>query len=187
MKKVSLLIAMIALVCGNAFAQLHFDFNDCPAGAKIAQTLGDPWTTWSNAPGGSEDGVFAEAGGSMAAYFTYGNDQVVQLGDHSTGVYDLEFDAYVPEGKNGYFNVLHHFAGSNSTWAMQVYMHMTNDGQNSTQAPGHGTVHAGSNGTCDLPCVYDEWMHFRVHVDADNDVAQLYFNVVGQDEELYAE
>ena len=187
MKKVSLLIAMIAFVCGNAFAQLSYDFNDCPAGAKIAQTLGDPWSTWSNAPGGSEDGVFAEAGGSMACYFTYGNDQVVQLGDHSTGVYDLEFDAYVPEGKNGYFNVLHHFAGSNSTWAMQVYMHMTNDGQNSTQAPGHGTVHAGSNGTCDLPCVYDEWMHFRVHVDADNDVAQLYFNVVGQAEELYAE
>ncbi len=187
MKKVSLLIAMIAFVCGNAFAQMHFDFNDCPAGAKIAQTLGDPWTTWSNAPGSAEDGVFGEAGGTMAAHFTYGNDQVVQLGDHSTGVYDLEFDAFVPQGKNGYFNVLHHFAGSNSTWAMQVYMHMTNDGQNSTQAPGHGTVHAGSNGTCDLPCVYDEWMHFRVHVDADNDVAQLYFNVVGQSEELYAE
>ena len=187
MKKVSLLIAMIAFVCGNAFAQMFYDFNDGVAGAKIAQTYGDPWTTWSNAPGGSEDGVFDEAGGSMAAHFTYGNDQVVMLGDHSTGVYDLEFDAYVPDGKNGYFNVLHHFAGSNSTWAMQVYMHMTNDGQNSTQAPGHGTVHAGSNGTCDLPCVYDEWMHFRVHVDADNDVAQLYFNVVGQAEELYAE
>ncbi len=178
---------MIAFVCGNAFAQLSYDFNDGVAGAKIAQTYGDPWTTWSNAPGGSEDGVFDEAGGSMAAHFTYGNDQVVQLGDHSTGVYDLEFDAYVPEGKNGYFNVLHHFAGSNSTWAIQVYMHMTNDGQNSTQAPGHGTVHAGSNGTCDLPCVYDAWMHFRVHVDADNDVAQLYFNVVGEAEELYAE
>ena len=186
MKKVSLLIAMIAFVCGNAFAQLHFDFDDCPEGAKIAQTLGEPWTTWSNAPGGAEDGVFGMAGGTMAAHFTYGNDQVVMLGDHSTGVYDLEFDAFVPEGKNGYFNVLHHFAGSNSTWAMQVYMHMTNDGQNSTQAPGHGTVHAGSNGTCDLPCVYDEWMHFRVHVDADNDVAELYFNVVGQPEELYA-
>ena len=187
MKKVSLLLAMIAFVCGNAFAQMSFDFNDGVAGAKIAQTYGDPWTTWSNAPGGAEDGVFGEAGGSMAAHFTYGNDQVVMLGDHSTGVYDLEFDAYVPQGKNGYFNVLHHFAGSNSTWAMQVYMHETNDGQNSTSAPGHGTVHAGSNGTCDLPCVYDEWMHFRVHVDADNDIAQLYFNVVGQPEVMYAE
>ena len=188
MKKVSLLIAMIAFVCGNAFAQLHFDFDDCPEGAKIAQTLGDPWTTWSYAPGGAEDGVFGIADGSMGCHFTYGNDQVVMLGDHSTGVYDLEFDALVPEGKNGYFNVLHHFTGDPNTcvWAMQVYMHETNDGQNSTQAPGHGTVHAGSNGTCDLPCVYDEWMHFRVHVDADNDVAELYFNVVGQSEELYA-
>jgi hypothetical protein len=190
MKKVSLLIAMIAFVCGNAFAQMSYDFNDGVAGAKIAQTYGMPWTTWTDNPGSSEDGVFGEAGGSMAAHFTYGNDQILYLGDHETGVYDLEFDAYVPQGKNGYFNVLHHFDGNNSNnciWAMQVYMHMTNDGQNSTQAPGQGTVHAGSNGTCDLPCVYDEWMHFRVHVDADTDIAQLWFNVVGQEEELYAE
>ena len=189
MKKVSLLIALIAFVFGNAFAQtvLSYDFNDGVAGAKIAQTYGMPWTTWSNAPGGSEDGTFGEAGGTMAAHFTYNNDQVLYLGDHSTGVYDLEFDAYVPNGKNGYFNVLHHFAGSNSTWAIQVYMHETNDGQNSTAAPGHGTVHAGSNGTADLPCVYDAWMHCRVHVDADNDVAQLYFNVVGEPEVMYAE
>ena len=179
MKKVSLLIAMIAFVCGNAFAQLSYDFEDGVAGAKIAQTYGDPWSTWSNAPGGAEDGTFGEIGGSMAAHFTYGNDQIVQLGEVSVGVYDLEFDAYVPEGKNGYFNVLHHFVvngGTGTSWAMQVYLHQTSDGQSSTNAPGHGTVHAGSNATCDLPCVYDEWMHFRVHVDADNDVAQLYFN-----------
>lgn len=190
MKKVSLLIALVAFVFGNAFAQMSYDFNDGVAGAKIAQTYGMPWTTWTNAPGGSEDGVFGEAGGSMAAHFTYGNDQILYLGDHEVGVYDLEFDAYVPNGKNGYFNVLHHFDGQNSDnciWAMQVYMHLTNDGQNSTSAPGHGTVHAGSNGTTDLPCVYDAWMHFRVHVDADSDVAQLYFNVVGEPEVMYAE
>ena len=190
MKKVSLLIAMIAFIMGNAFAQMSYDFNDGVAGAKIAQTYGMPWTTWTDNPGSAEDGVFGEAGGTMAAHFTYGNDQILYLGDHSVGVYDLEFDAYVPEGKNGYFNVLHHFDGTNADnciWAMQVYMHETNDGQTSTQAPGHGTVHAGSNATCDLPCVYDQWMHFRVHVSADTDVAQLYFNVEGQAEELYAE
>ena len=190
MKKVSLLIALVAFVFGNAFAQMSYDFNDGVAGAKIAQTYGMPWTTWTNAPGGSEDGVFGEAGGTMAAHFTYGNDQILYLGDHETGVYDLEFDAYVPQGKNGYFNVLHHFDGTNANnciWAIQVYMHETNDGQNSTAAPGHGTVHAGSNGTADLPCVYDAWMHFRVHVDADSDVAQLFFNVVGEPEQMYAE
>ena len=189
MKKVSLLIAMVAFVFGNAFAQMSYDFNDGIAGAKIAQTYGMPWTTWTNDPGSIEDGVFDEIGGSMAAHFTYRNDQILYLGDHEVGVYDLEFDAYVPQGKNGYFNVLHHFDGENSDnciWAMQVYMHETNDGESSTQNPGHGTVHAGSNSTCDLPCVYDEWMHFRVHVNADTDVAELYFNVVGQEEELYA-
>ena len=186
MKKVSLLIAMIVFAFSNAFAQMSFDFNDCPAGAKIAQTLGDPWTTWSYAPGSAEDGVFGEAGGSMACHFTYNNDQIVELGDHETGVYDLEFDILVPQGKNAYFNVLHHFTGNPNTckWAMQVYLHETNDGQNSTAAPGHGTVHAGSNGTADIPAVYDEWMHFRVHVDADNDLAYLYYNVVGQPEQL---
>jgi len=179
MKKVSLLIAMIAFVFGNAFAQMSYDFNDGVAGAKIAETYGMPWTTWTNHPGGSEDGVFDEAGGSMAAHFTYGNDQILYLGDHEVGVYDLEFDAFVPQGKNGYFNVLHHFDGNNSNnciWAIQVYMHETNDGQTSTQAPGHGTIHAGSNGTADIPCVYDEWMHFRLHVDTDLDVAEFFYS-----------
>ena len=185
MKKVSLLIAMIAFVFGNAFAQsLYFDFNDCPAGAKIAQTLGDPWTTWSNAPGGSEDGVFAEAGGTMATHFTYGNDQVLRLGGIETGVFDLVFDAYVPNGKNGYFNVLHHFAGSGSTWACQFYLCATDDGNgNTVTGEGHGTVHAGSNGTVDIPCVWDQWMQYRVHIDMDQDWATLYWNIAGQPEQ----
>ena len=185
MKKVSLLIAMIALVCGNAFAQsLYFDFNDCPAGAKIAQTLGDPWTTWSNAPGGGEDGVFAEAGGTMAAHFTFGNDQVLKLGGIETGVFDLVFDAYVPNGKNGYFNVLHHFAGGGSTWAAQFYLCCTNDGNNTTAfGEGMGTVHAGSNSTVEVPCVYDQWMQYRVHIDMDQDWATLYWNIAGQPEQ----
>ena len=185
MKKVSLLIAMIALVCGNAFAQsLYFDFNDCPAGAKIAQTFGDPWTTWSNAPGGGEDGVFAEAGGTMAAHFTFGNDQVLKLGGIETGVFDLVFDAYVPNGKNGYFNVLHHFAGGGSTWAAQFYLCCTNDGNNTTAfGEGMGTVHAGSNSTVEVPCVYDQWMQYRVHIDMDQDWATLYWNIAGQPEQ----
>jgi len=186
MKKVSLLTMFVAvmLFCSNAFAQtMYFDFEGQTAGNKIAQTLGAPWTTWSNAPGGSEDGVFGEAGGSMAAHFTYGNDQVLQLGGTSTGVYDLVFDAYVPNGKNGYFNVLHVFNGSGSTWAMQVYLQATNDGQNTTPADGHGTVHAGSNGTCDIPCVWEQWMQYRVHIDMDTDVATLYWNIAGQPEQ----
>ena len=179
MKKVSLLSMVFAamLFCSNAFAQgMVFDFEGQTEGAKIAQTLGEPWTTWSNLPGSAEDGVFGMADGSMAAHFTYGNDQVLRLGGAEAGVYDLVFDAYVPQGKNGYFNVLHEFAGAGSTWAMQAYLHMTNDGQTSTQAAGHGTIHAGGNSVADIPCVYDEWMHFRLHVDTDLDVAEFYYS-----------
>jgi hypothetical protein len=185
MKKLSLLFAMFVFVCANAFAQsMYFDFNDCPAGAKIAQTLGEPWTTWSNAPGGAEDGVFGEAGGSMAAHFTYGNDQVLRLGGIESGVFDLVFDAYVPNGKCGYFNVLHNFAGGGSTWAAQFYLCATNDGNDQTVVgEGHGTVHAGSNGTADIPCVWDQWMQYRVHIDMDNDVATLFWNIAGEPEQ----
>ncbi len=176
MKKVLFTLSLLAfLFAGNAFAQFSYDFTGCTAGAKVAQTLGMPWTTWSDAPGGAEDGVFGEIGGSMAAYFTFGNDQVVVLGEKQTGVYDIEFDVYVEEGYIGYFNIMHHYPCNNDQ-AIQVYLQATNDGQNTTVAPGHGTVHAGSNGTCDLACYSNDWMHFKVHVDCDNDLAQFYFD-----------
>lgn len=185
MKRLSLLFAMIAFLAGSTFAQsMYFDFEGQTAGNKIAQTLGEPWTTWSNAPGGAEDGVFGEAGSSMAAHFTYGNDQVLRLGGIESGVFDLVFDAYVPNGKCGYFNVLHNFAGGGSTWAAQFYLCATNDGNSSTiVGEGHGTVHAGSNGTADIPCVWDQWMQYRVHIDMDNDVATLYWNIAGHPEQ----
>lgn len=185
MKRLSLLFAMIAFLAGSTFAQsMYFDFEGQTAGNKIAQTLGEPWTTWSNAPGGAEDGVFGEAGSSMAAHFTYGNDQVLRLGGIESGVFDLVFDAYVPNGKCGYFNVLHNFAGGGSTWAAQFYLCATNDGNSSTiVSEGHGTVHAGSNGTADIPCVWDQWMQYRVHIDMDNDIATLFWNIAGQPEQ----
>ena len=196
MKNKIFTLLLLLLTASFCYAQdqeilISESFSSYNVGSKIAVAANNVgnywWTTWSNAPGSSEDGVVANFDNTKCGHLTYGNDQVLLLGDEENGNYDLEFDILIPEGKNGYFNILHHIAGFNSTWAMQCYLHLTNDGSNSTPAPGHGTVHAGSNSTCDLPCVYDEWMHFRVHVDADNDVAQLYFNVVGQPEEMYAE
>ena len=160
MKKVSLLIAMIAFVCGNAFAQFSYDFEDGVAGAKIAQTYGEPWTTWGNAPGGAEDGVFAEQG-SMAAHFTYGNDQVLNLGNATAGTYELSFDMYIPTGKDAYNNVLHIFNGSGSEWATEVY-YKTSDNGTSIKAAGV---------TTNFECPFDTWFTVKYTVDLDNDVA----------------
>ena len=179
------------IVFGAGESLLFEPFEEYFVGNKIAAgaiAFGhDWWTTWSNSPGSSEDGVVAEFEGTQCGHLTYGNDQVLLLGNEENGVYDLEFDILVPQGKNGYFNILHHFAGSNSSWAMQCYLHMTNDGQNSTQAPGHGTIHAGSNSTADVPCVYDAWMHFRLNVDTDTDVARYYYTAPGNNEILICE
>ena len=190
-----MLVAMFLFI-GNVNAQetevvLEDDFSAYTVGDKLAQGAlaisNDWWTTWSSTPGGSEDGVIAEIDGNKCAYLSYGNDQVLLLGGSQSGVYDLEFDILVPNGSTGYFNILHKFAGSNSKWAMQAYLHMTNDGQNSTYASGHGTVHAGSNGTADVAAIYDEWMHFRLHVDTDADVAQYYYTTPGNEEILVCE
>ena len=179
------------IVFGTSESLLFEPFEEYTVGNKIAvESIAaghDWWTTWSNTPGSSEDAVVANYNGTQCAHLTYGNDQVLLLGDEENGIYDLEFDILVPQGKNGYFNILHHFAGSNSTWAMQCYLHMTNDGQNSTQAPGHGTIHAGSNSTADIPCVYDAWMHFRLNVDTDTDIARYYYTAPGGNEILICE
>ena len=177
MKRVTLLLlAMLALLCGNAFAQFHYDFDDCPAGAKVAQTLGMPWTTWNNAPGGSEDGVFAEVDGNMAAYFVYGVDQVVSLGELSTGNYNIDFDVYVEENRSGYFNLMHHYP-CNDDQAVEVFIQCTyNSSSGMTTTDGHGTVNAGGQQVADVPTRWNDWMHFRVHVDLDNDVAELYLD-----------
>ena len=156
------------------------NFEAYTVGNKIAveaQAAGnDWWTTWTNNPGSAEDGVVAEAGGSKCGYISGSNDNVLLLGGQESGAYDLEFDILVPNGKNGYFNILHEFNGSGSTWAMQAYLNATNDGNSSTTyAPGHGTVHAGANSNGDIPAVVNEWMFIRVHVDCDADVAELFY------------
>ena len=164
MKKLSLLIAMIAFVCGNAFAQLSYDFNDGTAGAKIAQTYGAPGTTWSNAPGGAEDGVFAEMGGSMAAHFTYNNDQVLDLGNLTSGAYYVSFDMYIPNGKDAYNNILHVFNGQGSQWATEVH-YKTSE---------HGTMIEVGGEETNFDCPYDAWFNVKYFIDLDNDVATFY-------------
>lgn len=169
---------MIALVCGNAFAQFSYDFNDGTAGAKIAATYGLPWTTWSDNPGSAEDGVFGEINGEKAAYFTYGVDQVLALGELTSGAYDIEFDVYIEENYIGYFNLMHHHP-CDSDQAIQVYLQATNTGQqggSTIVSNGHGSVHAGGAEAFDIPCYWNDWMHFRIRVDIDNDVAEFYFN-----------
>ena len=166
-------------------------FEEYTVGGKIAQSAvaagHDWWTTWTNNPGGSNDGTVSNdyaSEGNNSGYFTNATDQVLLLGDYETGVYDLSFDIYTPAGKDGYFNILHKFpASDNGDWAMQAYFNAESDETNNEMwhSTGHGSVHAGGALVADLPCVEDEWMNVRVHIDCDIDEATLFFN----DQEIY--
>ena len=189
MKKASVFIALLAFVCGRAFAQevlVSDSFEDYTVGGKVAQqavAMGrDYLTTWNNNPGSSEDPTVVDtyaSDGSQSIYIgSTSNDVVVLLGGHETGVYEVTMDLYFEEGRSGYFNLMHNFAGSGSKWAMQAYFHLSNNGSSSTSTPGQGVVFAG----CTPPeapsftCYYNEWMHIKVFVDTDNDLAAFYVN-----------
>ena len=149
----------------------------------IAKDGAEHWTTWSKKEGGSEDGKVVDLNGNKAGYLTFGNDQVLLLGGYKSGEFDLELDVYVPAGSAAYYNVLHEFNGNNSSWAMQSYLHMTDNGMgNPVMAEGHGSVHAGEANIADIPCIYDAWMHFRMHINANTDKAELYYTMPGAEE-----
>ena len=167
---------------------LFEDFESYEAGNQIAKDGAEYWTTWSKKVGGATDGVVAEKDGNKYGHLTHGVDQVLLLGGYQSGVFDLEFDMYIPAEKVAYYNLLHEFNGSNSEWAMQAYIHLTDNGQSNPQyAQGHGTLHAGSNSTADVPCVHDGWMHFRVHIDANTDKAEYYYTMPGEEEQKACE
>jgi hypothetical protein len=142
----------------------------------------DWWTTWSGAPGSGEDGLVAEYSGIHCGHLTYGNDQILLLNKES-GVYDLEFDILVPEGKNAFFSLLHQFEG-NVDEAMYCHLHVVNDYYGIYSAPGHGSIRAGGYILSDIPCVYDAWMHIRLHIDIDGNLAYFYYTAPEAEEQL---
>ncbi len=157
-------------------------FEAYTAGDKIAEKGGEHWTTWSKKPGGAEDGVVGELDGNKFGHFTYGNDQILRLGGYQAGVFELSFDAYVPDGKGGYYNILHQFEG-NTSWALQAYFQMTDDGSgNAKISAGHGSVHAGASNVADIPCVYNGWMHIRIVINANTDKAEYFYTLPNGEE-----
>ena len=122
---------LLMLVCTFASAQMFsYDFEQLNVGDPVAATIGDPWTTWNNAPGSAEDGLIADeqAVGNRSLKIDSGNDVVLKLGDKTTGAYRLSFDMFVPEGKEAYFNVLHEFAGSNSSVLFNMWLNSESNG-----------------------------------------------------------
>ncbi len=167
----SLLAFTLVLTAAGLMAQSVYtdDFETYTTGSGIAeQDDTDTWTTWSNSPGGSEDPVVTDEaafGGSQALMVSGTNDGVLLLNDLIENRYRVEFYLMVPDGFIGYYNILQDFAGSGSTWGMQVYF--TN---------GTGTIDGDGAGAATFSYTPGEWMKIQHFVDLDNDWIDIYID-----------
>lgn len=118
MKRTILFASCSILIAGMLNAQsviFSEDFESYTAGSFVAASAGDPWTTWSGAPGGSEDVMIstdqAHSGTNSVEFEGAAGggpgDIVLKLGDRTTGMYALNWWMYVPTGNGAYFNIQH--------------------------------------------------------------------------------
>ncbi|MDR2971226.1 MAG: T9SS type A sorting domain-containing protein [Bacteroidales bacterium] len=167
-----------ALLFFTLSAQVSENFSDYTVGGKLAQQaqeMGrDYWDTWSNAPGGSEDGVIADLDGNNVLFLNYGNDQLLHLGKKNSGLWELTFKILIPSGKNGYFNVQANFTGTQAgNWMAEIYFATKNGG---SLPQGSGTINAGGTDAASFNFTHGEWINVKLTMDLDNDDATLFLN-----------
>ena len=109
------------------------DFESYNVGEQLVSQNPDDWTTWSNSPGSAEDPYIVDNGGNVVE-ITGTNDLVYVMDNYTSGFYTIMFDMYIPTGADGYFNTLQDFAGTASSWGMQVYFGETNVGEGNLDA-----------------------------------------------------
>ncbi|HEX7358112.1 MAG TPA: T9SS type A sorting domain-containing protein [Ignavibacteriaceae bacterium] len=147
------------------------NFDSYTAGNLVACSNPSVWTTWSNAPCGAEDAEvssdFAHSGTNSAKIIT-NDDLVKKFGAtaFTTGKYKISFYMYIPATKAGYFNTLATFAGSNSSWALEVYF----------DAGGAGRVNPNGQVPGTFSWTAGQWNLVEYIVDLNNDLGEFYFN-----------
>ena len=144
------------------------DFESYTAGDHIAQSIPEFWTTWSNAPGGPEDGVISAeqaSSGTKSAMISGTNDNVLKLGNKTSGVYHVSWKMFVPTGFAGYYN-FQHFEAPGNEWAFEVYFDNN----------GTGYMHAGGNNAATFTYTNNQWLTVENFIDLDADLAQVYFD-----------
>jgi len=160
---ISLVVVLVAVNAQTVLFQ--DDFESYTAGGFLVQQSTSGWTTWSNAPGGSEDALIStDQAHSPTKSLNIATDQddiLLKLGNKTSGVYTLKFFYFVSSGNGAYFNI-QHFEAPGNEWAIEVYF-----GNN-----GAGEIKV-NNVTQNFTHTNGAWMEIEVNVDLDQDEAKL--------------
>ncbi len=172
MKKIYIILTI--LLCSIvSFGQMTFPFEenfdtytvDEPFVNQVSATT-TVWTTWSDAPGGTEDPIISDdqaVSGSNSIKVTSGNDLVLKTGDVTEDVYSASFNMYVPTGTKGYYNMLQEFSGGGGKWAYEANFNA--DG---------GVFSGPTAGTFDFD--FDTWFEMKTIIDLDADWCEVFYN-----------
>lgn len=163
----ALLTTGSALLIGTAWCQsilINEDFEGYTAGDLVAQTAGLPWSTWSVAPGGSEDAPISDeqAYSGTNSFKVEGvaaggpTDLILRLGNRTAGSYALSWFMYVPSGFGGYFNIQHNEVPGNGSWMADI-----------TFAPDGSIEYLVNNVAAAGSYTQDEWFSIIMAIDLD--------------------
>lgn len=94
-----------------------------------------------------------------------GDDQLLQLGNQTSGRYSLTWKYYIPNGKATYFNIQGNENVPGETFANEVYFRVTGVVDQVAPTP----VASGT-----FP--FDQWFPVELIVDLDNNLAKLFIN-----------
>ncbi|MDD2636162.1 MAG: hypothetical protein PHW82_11785 [Bacteroidales bacterium] len=163
MKKI--LFLSIVLLCGYfALAQtvlFEDNFDSYTAGDPIT-TQSTDWTTWSGATTGGEAALISTAqanSGANSLNIIANNDMIYSFGNKTSGVYQVEFNYFVPTGSEAYFNLEHVFGVE---WAFSC-----------TFASGTMTLANGAATAPTFSYTEDTWLNFDIFIDLGNDLIKL--------------
>lgn len=152
--------------------------------------VGDPvstgaswWSTWSGVSGGPDEGTVSDEqanSGANSMLISEGgvNDMLLLLGNQSTGIFDLSFEMYIPDGKTGYFNIQQSETPA-IAWNMEVLFGLSDFGVPSSS--GEGTMTIPSLNDFSYPV--DAWFTVQILVDLDNNQSKIFIdeNLVSTD------
>lgn len=151
------------------------DFEGFALGTIGDQDANDAWTTWSNDPGGAEDGLVTDEQAfsgvhSLNISEAGGDDVIMDHGLRDAGNFILKWKMYVPAGSAGYWGTMKTLATLPGPGIpdLGIQVNMATDGT--------VTMDAGGAGAFTFTMPQDEWFDVYHVYDLDNSIGKLLIN-----------
>lgn len=172
MKKTLLLLGAFALSKALMAQTIIFseDFESYQTGDQIAESNPSFYTWTSNSPNMDapvSDANAASGSNSIELAFADGTDIVLSTGEYNQNIYTVDFKIFIPEGEEGYFNLLHDWNYTNALYEWAIDVNFANG--NMTWIAGATEGGAGTY-------TPGEWQDIQVQVNLVNDVGILLLN-----------